>query len=424
MDTFRLLHIGDAHLQSAHPRNADRLLSLDQVITYGLTIDNLIAWLIPGDLFHTKPTTQDRNDLAPRLIRMAEKAPVVMVPGNHDEPGSLDIFARLEAMWGIFVADRPRVLRFETPLGQEVACFAMPYPFKAAMVAAGVEHQALGATTQALFDPIFMQAAADLADAVRAGALPVMIGHLSVGGAIASTGQPQIGTELEVSPAQLARLNVPAVGNLYQGLNHIHKHQTVGTAVYAGSIARLDFSEVEDKGFIEVEYQRDGTTWEHRWRFLPLPVPKMMHVEGRLTREAFLIDTIDGEPWPHVHGQRWDGIDVRCRYRFVKAEIGALDVAKVHAEFAGCRSLVLDPIAELEHSVRAPEIAAAVTLDAKVEAYAARQGLTLTDGLRAKLAALQGTDAERVLAQVTTQLASVGRPVPTPTSADLAEVQA
>ena len=109
-----------------------------------------------------------------------------------------------------------------------------------------------------------------------------------------STGQPQIGTEIELDPGLLARL-----GPIYKGLNHIHKHQAITGAVYAGSICRLDFAEMEPKGFIEIEYQRDGKTWEHRWRFVPLDVPKMIHVDGDLSRERFLIDSVDGEPVSH-----------------------------------------------------------------------------------------------------------------------------
>lgn len=415
--SFRALHIGDVHLQSGHPRNADRLSSLDQIIAYGLGLDDLGVWLVPGDLFHTKPTTQDRNDLASRLIVMGQKAPVVMVPGNHDELGSLDIFGKLDTEWGIVVVSRPQLVRIDLPIhGLELAVFCLPYPFKSSMVSAGVEHQLLASTTEALFEPIFLKASDDLARCVAVGCVPMMIGHVSVCGAIASTGQPQIGSELELSTALLARLMDRWIGEPYQGLNHIHKHQAVGTAVYAGSIARLDFSEREPKGFVEVQYRKDGTRWGHQWQFVPLAVPEMVHVEGRLTREAFTIESVDGD---HVSegpddsgrvltGGEFVGVDVRCRYRFVKAEVGALDVAKVHAEFAGCRSLQLDPIAEREHVVRAPEIVAAVSLEDKVEACAVRQGVAVTDGLRRKLSDLQALPSERLLAGVSERLAQVG----------------
>lgn len=410
MALHRFIHVGDVHLQSSHPRNADRLNALDQIIAHARAVDDLAAFLIPGDLFHAKPTTQDRNDLADRLIEMADIAPVLMVYGNHDEPDSLEIFTRLDTLWPIVATSTARVLHVGTPAGVTVACFAVPYPFKGAMVAGAVEHQGLSQMTRALFDPIFISAADELATTVANGAVPVMIGHLSVGGAVASTGQPQVGHELEIDPSLLARLNVPAIGDLYVGLSHIHKHQRIGTAVYAGSIARLDFAEVEPKGFIEVEYQRDGQTWEHRWTFVRLEVPAMHHVEGRLTRDAFIVTSMDGQPIDREARlvTPWDGADVRCRYRFAKGEVGVLDVARIHAEFAGCRSLLLEPIAESEATVRAPEIAAAVTLEAKVHAFAARQGLQVTPGFDHKLSLLQATSAEAVLQVVSTAAAACG----------------
>lgn len=414
--THTILHIGDTHLQAAHPRHADRLAALDQILEHARTLaeaDQLAAIVWPGDLFHVKSTIEDRNALAPRVQAFAALAPVVVVAGNHDAPGDLDILPRLQALYAIRVVTTPQVLHFDTPTDIQMACFAVPYPFKAAMVATGIEHQGLGQTAHDLFDAIFMAAAAELQAAADAGELPLMIGHLAVGGAVSSTGQPQIGGELEISTAMLARL-----GPMYQGLSHIHKHQAIGSAVYAGSVARLDFGEREPKGFIEIEYQRDGRTWEHRWRFVPLTVPAMHLVEGRLTRDAFTIEAVDGEhvsrgpgdPGLVLPGGDFESADVKCRYRFVKAEIGALDHAKVHAEFAGCRTLVLDPIAELEHSVRAPEIAAAVTLEAKVEAYLQRQAIPRSIGLLRKVHALQQQPPDAILRMVAIECAAAEVP--------------
>lgn len=419
-----IVHIGDTHLQASHTRHGDQLSALDQIFEHARVLaeaDTLAAIVWPGDLFHTKSTIDDRNALVPRVQEFASLAPVVIVKGNHDQEGELEILARLASTYPIRVVTKPQVLHFETPTDVRIACFALPYPFKGALVAAGVEHQALSQTTREIFDPIFMTAASELEQAAAAGELPLMIGHVSVGGAISSTGQPQIGQDLEIDPAQLARL-----GPIYKGLSHIHKHQTVGGAVYAGSIARLDFGEMEPKGFIEVEYQRDGKTWEHRWKFVRLGVPAMHHVEGRLTREAFVFTSVDGQPTDPEASliPSWSGADVRCRYRVAKGEVGVLDVAKIHAEFAGCRSLVLEPIAETEAAVRAPEIAAAVTLEDKVHAFAARQGLTVTAGFDHKLSLLQAQPQDRVVAAVATDVASRGRtPEPVSLGARLAAAE-
>lgn len=408
--THTVLHIGDIHLCSGHPRNEDRLRALDQILTYASTVEHLAATVIPGDLFHQKSTVTDRNELADRLVALATMAPIAIAQGNHDEPEGLDIFARLDTRWPIQIATTttgPRMIEMPTPTGIRIACFALPWPYKGGMVAAGVDHASLDQEGRHLLDPVFMWAAAELEAAAARGCLPLMIAHATIGGATASSGQPQIGTgSIEIDPGLLARL-----GPIYKGFSHIHKHQALHGAVYAGSICRMDFGENEEKGFIEVEYQRDGDRWEHRWGFRPLQVSAQLLVEGNLTRDRFVWHIVGHEcaelPCDDC-AARVPGADVRVKYSFVKAEIGALDVAKIHAAFAEARSLKLEPVAALEHQVRAPEIVAAATLEAKVEAYADRHGIAWTPGLVDKLAALQSKDGAALLTELNTSLAAAG----------------
>jgi predicted MPP superfamily phosphohydrolase len=91
-----IVHIGDVHAAPG-PRSADRWRAVDQIIREGLALEQLGAWLIPGDLFDALSTTEDRNAWDARLQRMADAAPVVIIYGNHDRPGDLDGFANLKA---------------------------------------------------------------------------------------------------------------------------------------------------------------------------------------------------------------------------------------------------------------------------------------------------------------------------------------
>jgi DNA repair exonuclease SbcCD nuclease subunit len=401
------IHIGDTHL-GPNGRQDDRLNALDQIVPHGeqlATEKRLAAWLWPGDLFHAKSTIDDRNALAPRLQRMAALAPVVIVYGNHDVPGDLEVFARLESPWPIHVISSPRVIHVETATQGEAAIFCLPYPHRAGLVSGGAAHDDLGQQARAALEPMFIAAAAELEAARADGEIPLFVGHVNVGGALSSAGQPQIGMEIELDPSLLARL-----GSIYKGLNHIHKHQVVAGAVYAGSICRLDFGEQEAKGFIEVTC----LAGEFTWRFVSLDVPAQYHVEGELSRDGFAVTSINGETAGQVapelwrDPEQWRGADVRVRYRYVKAEISALDVAKIHAEFAGARSLKLDAVPVLAHEVRAPEIAAAATLDDKVRAYCERHGVTWTDCLASKLADLQRQSPEALLTSVSARLAVAG----------------
>ena len=395
--THRIVVIGDLHL-GPNARQADRLAALDLVIAAGLAHSDLALWAIPGDIFHSRSSIDDRNELAPRLQQMADRAPIVLVSGNHDAPGDLQILARLRATHPILVADRPGILTAQLATGVDAAIAAIPYPSRAGLVSAGAASGSLEQTGSQALEVMVMGLAAALDEAAAAGRLPLVLGHVNIAGARASSGQPQIGQEIELSEAALQRFPE----NAYCAFSHIHRHQQVGRGIYTGSICRLDYGEVEPKGYIEVEYVKVGSTWMHQWHFIELPVAPLYHVEGSLARDGFTFVCTTGIGGDVVDTPAtWKGSEVRVRYRFKKAEAGVLDVAQIHATFAEVKSLKLDPVPVLEHNVRAPEIAAAQTLEQKVQAYCELQGIRWTPGLAHKLAALQSQDPAVVLAGVT-----------------------
>lgn len=404
MALHRFVHVGDLHQQSTHPRNGDRLASLDQIIAHGeqrAAAGELAAWCLPGDLFHTRSTADDRNALAARLQRMAFLAPVVITAGNHDAPGDLDIFARLDGAHPLVVATQPRLVGIDTGTGVHAWILCLPYAHKAGLVGAGVEHTQLPQVAAGSFDAILIALGDDLQHHVDAGEPCLVNLHQNIAGAVSSVGQPQIGSEIEYSTALLDRL--PADAPILA--NHIHKHQvmarTVGLpAVFAGSTSRHDYGEMEEKGFVEwtlddLIVQLDpGDGWS--WQFLPLNVPQQFQVEGTLDREYFEITRVNGEPADQR--PNWKGSDVRVRYEYQKAAISTLDTAKILAEFADVRSLKLEGVPVAIAEVRAPEVIAAVTLDAKVEALCVRQGIAWTPGIVEKLSALQQDDAADIIA--------------------------
>jgi len=399
MTIHRFVHIGDTHVQSSHPRNQDRLDALDQIIAFGESHE-VSAWIYPGDLYHTKSTPEDRNAMVERIRRLATWAPVVVVQGNHDAPGDLDVFGRLATVHGVHVVTTPEVITIATTTGHaNIAC--LPYPNRGGLVAAGISHDLLGQEAKAPLEAIFRMLADKLAQDRHPDSPELFIGHVNVAGAVMSTGQPSIGQEIELDERLLQLF-----GPIPKLLNHVHRAQELGGAIYAGSICRLDFGEQEIKGFNVVEY--DGTRqpgqladWlQWSWQFVPLKVPAQLHVEGRLTRDGFLCDPID----PFLIG----GADIRVQYTFKKAEVGVLDVGHIHRAFEGCRSLKLDPIPELEHSIRAPELLTAQTIPEKVAVYAASQGLAWGACLESKLQLLLDPHADAV-ATVTTCAAEAGR---------------
>jgi len=398
-DRHVFVHIGDTHIVKGD-RLADKLASLTQITVWAegaAERGELAAILWPGDLFHAARSADDRifeeNTLIPVMMDLANLAPVVVVYGNHDAPGSLDIFRSLSTKHDIVIVDRPQTIRVECATGIEATIFCLPYPHKAGLVGAGVDHDALGQAARSALEPAFAVAAEELRQARDRGAIPLFIGHVNVGGSVSSTGQPQIGREIELDPGLLGRLDAA----VYKGLNHIHKHQVVaGDTVYAGSICRQDFGENEAKGFVVVTDTADGCSWD----FIQLDVPAQHLVEGHLSPAGFTIHSVDGSPIDDDFPKSWAGADVKVKYSYKRSERSALDVAHIFAEFAGCRSLKLDQTAELERDVRAPEVAAAVTVDAKGEAYCKRKNIPWTPTIAAKLIGLQQQPAEAILAEL------------------------
>jgi DNA repair exonuclease SbcCD nuclease subunit len=426
MSRHLFAHIGDTHLCPG-PRQQDRINAIQQIIVWCEAASErgeLAAILWPGDLFDRLSTVEDRNLLQPLVQRLAALAPVVLCDGNHDKPGDLEYLSRTASRFPIHLVSTPKTIRVHCATQIEAAVFCLPYPHKGGLVGAGVEHDDLGQVARSVLDPIFAVAAEELRQASDEGAIPLFIGHVNVGGAISSTGQPQIGREIELDPGLLARLDAAA----YKGLNHIHKHQVVaGDTVYAGSICRQDFGENESKGFVVVDIRADvdSPSIETEWAFVPLDVPEQILIQGRLTRDGFLIlndswhcescATIDAPAdrscadCADGRSRSWAGADIKVRYHYQKSETSALDVAHIHAEFAGCRSLKLDAIAEFEHTVRAPEIASAVTLTDKAHAYCDHRQIPWTASIASKLDGLQQQEAEAILAAVQAMAAESGQ---------------
>jgi hypothetical protein len=409
MARHRFVHIGDLHL-GPNARNADRQAALEQIVREQLA-HPVAAWLLPGDLNHGLMTIADRNFLVLLVQQMAEHAPVIVCYGNHDLPGELDFLAKVSAQWRIHVIDRPEVFRIVVATGGWAVIFALPYPSRAGLVAAGTPSELVPERAREALEAIFISAADDLQAGIEAGCIPLMIGHVNVGGSIASSGQPSIGREIELDPVLLNRL-----GPIYKGLNHIHRAQDIGGAVYAGSCCRLDWGEIEEKRYLTVDYTRQpvpeepSECWTYTVASHPIDVAPMFHVEGELTREGFTYGIANGGKWPGdpavgadllpASPPDWTGAEVRVRFRYAAADKAALNFDLVKVPFVGAKRIDLDPIAENTRALRAPEVAAAVTLEEKVAAFIRSSGLNWSPSLQTKFAALQAPDGAAFLTEL------------------------
>jgi len=421
--------IGDTHLQSTHWRNADRLRAFADAIDAASKLPRLAAIVHMGDVFHTTSTPEDRLAVADLVQRAADLAPFLEVEGNHGRQKDTNIYARLKSKHEIRVVTSPEILR----LGG-VTFAVLPYPSKAAMVAAGATRES---QVQIAHDAFDLMAMVDAASWEGDRGPRMVVGHLTIRGAVTSVGQPLVAVELEMDPLTLARY-----GDVPKVFGHIHKHQVVGDAVYVGSSCRMDWGETERKGWLLVEFrnERDAKPWRHSWTFKELAIPSMYHVQGTLSRDAFDWQVRKGPDGPtdepptarHIRALKpthtelvgdllsiacdvvdseevvdWTGCDVRVRAKYPQSERAVIGDARerIANMFPGARHLEIELSAVPDRQLRAPEVAAATTVEEKLKAMARLDGTEWAGDVERCAALLLATeDGDAVVADVEARL--------------------
>jgi exonuclease SbcD len=155
-----------------------------------------------------------------------------------------------------------------------------------------------------------------------------LVGHAHVFGA--RVGAERLLTLGNDPMLNVSALDLPNVG--YIALGHIHKHQAVATgpvsAVYAGSINRVDFSEEDEpKGFVLVELQAGSGTWEH----VPVKARPFLTIKS-----APLTDLPTDEVVKSIlrAGPRVDGAVVRLQLSGPRSRLQAIDEREVQKQLA------------------------------------------------------------------------------------------
>jgi len=297
-----------------------------------------------GDLYDSRSTPAERRAAADWIRRIAERAPVVIVRGNHDSPGDLPLLARLRTRHPVVVEEAAAV---HVAAGVAVACLA--WPQKGRLLAAGGSDA--GAALRAVL--------AGLGDGLAAHDGPrVLLSHAMVSGSTTSTGQPLAGVDMEMGLADLA-----LAGAGFVALGHIHMPQdwAIGSAdganapvVYPGSPRRTAFGEVEDKGYVVVDFAPGGSP--PSWTRVATPATPMLLLEAAWDVEA---QNLVG-----VHRLAdVAGAEVRFRYG-VPAD--QRDAAKAraeqfrrHAVGMGAVRVQVEEAVDAAARARAPEIAGA-----------------------------------------------------------------
>ncbi len=354
----RILQIGDLHIREGELD--DQLPVLEFVLdlvagTGGRERVDLV--IVAGDLAGTATphlsSPAEREALVNWIVELAGQAPVIVMRGNHDLEKDWNFLRHVR---NVHWVARPAIVRMND--GAD-ALIAIPYPERGWMLGAS------GASTsndlaQAMESAVrTVLAASQLGNAGRRRR--IVSAHMNTRGALASTGQPLIGTDFELPVEDLDVASADVVL-----LNHIHKSQRFRTpkgavVQHVGSPWPEDFGETEDKfvGVLDLESLDIDM----------IQTPCVRRVTARLT-------------WA---GDRWDGDDVavddRTHVRAVLTfhEDERPDVTTIRERFAGARSLTIQRNKIRTRQERAPEVVQASSMFDRWVAFEQSEGRSVDD---------------------------------------------
>lgn len=215
--------------------------------------------------------------LAKNIRRLADHCPVLMLQGtfSHEPPGTLSIFRLLGGRYPVHVADRISQVALTTAgTWQEAPGWA----FDALPADAAALFTCIPTVNKAVIGAVV--GASNAAEAVGEQLSLLLAGYKPINTAARHAGVPTVGVSHGTVYGCLTEHDVPMAGNDHEFttanlfsaqvsawmLGHIHKHQSwadsEGRAIaYAGSIARLHYGEIGDKGYLNWVVDAESATF-------------------------------------------------------------------------------------------------------------------------------------------------------------------
>lgn len=400
-----------AHLSDLHYADGARLIEVDRCCSYA--IDDAIergvqCAVISGDAtdhaldVHTPAIIA----LAKNIRRLADHCPVLLLQGtfSHEPSGTLSIFRLLGGKYPVHVADRISQVALTTagtwqespgwafdavPPDAAALFTCIPTVNKAvigAVVGATNAAQAVGEQLSLLlagYGPVNSSAR-------QAGVPTIGVSHGTVYGCLTEHDVPMAGNDHEFTTANLFSANISA-----WMLGHIHKHQSwadgAGHVIaYAGSIARLHYGEIGDKGYLNWEVSADAAS------FVLTPTPARRTIELNF-------DGMPNMDFLRAEAERaaTQGAFVRVRWMVPEEDRDSIDRDAITRLFAGVAVEVkmegrIIPVVR----TRAAGISAAPSVADKVAMWAVATGAEaqpLLDCLEQLHADTPETIAEKIL---------------------------
>jgi exonuclease SbcD len=363
---MKALLVGDCHIKdNEHLDDVQRCLLFAVDVARSRGVDVV---LFGGDLFDAKSSPAERIVL--RDVLLSFEIPVVMVRGNHEPLGDLAVFSGYP---DVTVAERPEILEVGNC---DVLC--LPWPEKAHLGALGLTGEAGDQAGGRALGAMLAGMNATRRDPSRP---LVVVGHISVGGAVSSSGQPLIGRGLEATLGDLTDL-----GAAFVALSHIHKPQELAPDVeYVGSIRCVDFGEQDETKRVGLLEVGDGGLASVEW--VRTPCRRWQTIRAWV--EAGIVVEDDPEFCGQVDPDNYAYANLRYSYQCDESEQHLFDHAAIERRFAAAHTLKIVPQVTRAERVRAAEVAVAAATADQLRAWGAATGTEVTTNHIDKLQQLE-----------------------------------
>lgn len=400
--TLRIAHFSDLHYADENLAEVDRCFAhaVGQAISAPLDVA-----IITGDT-----TDHALNAHSPALValarqiqRLADHCPVLMLQGtfSHEPPGFLSLFPLIRGKHPIHVAERLQQValtsdghwiasdhwQFDTlPRETQLVCTCTPTLNRAALAASVGAPDASGAMGEQLARVLAGYAEGHLA--ARSSGIPVvLLSHGTVHGCVTEHGVPMAGPDHEFTTGSLFGAEATAVM-----LGHIHKHQSWVKdgrwIAYAGSIGRLHYGELGDKGALIWTVGPDQASAALQ----PTPAKRTFDLNFDGPPD---MDELARFAASHAIDDAW----VRVRWQVLEEERDLADRGRIAELLAGAANVKLEGRIQPIARARAAGISREQSLTRQVEHWASLIGINAQDVLSC-LEALHQERPEDIAAHV------------------------
>lgn len=297
---MRFIHTADWHVGKSlkgRSRLEDHQEVLQKIID--LTVFHQVdAVLITGDLFDSYAPSPESEKLVYRtLLELAKSgAQIVIIAGNHDNPGRLTALKPLLSLTNIYCISQPTrsneggVFKFQTKNQEEVCIGLLPFLSQKGIIKAEqlMQHEP-GDHSQKYAeraDRLIRHLCNDMQDQ----SINIFVGHAMVHGGVLGGGERLAHTIFEYSIPSIA---FPAHLH-YVALGHLHRAQRIPGQCpiwFSGSPLPLDFSETEDVKSINLVEATPGLP--AIVETIPVKVGRQLKtIKGSLLELSALVETV------------------------------------------------------------------------------------------------------------------------------------